>query len=161
MWINKDLYTNINIYLCMHVRSVASVMSNSCDPMDCSPPGSSVHGILQARILDWVAMSSSRGIFTTQGLNLHLLRILPCRWVFFPLAQPGKPFIYIYVCLCADSASQRNCLKPGLGGFPMKEVFHVSQCTVAATRGPWSCFWVTKHTQHIPDRRTAKNRTGD
>ena len=32
-----------------------------CDPMDCSPPGSSVHGILQARILEWVAMSSSRG----------------------------------------------------------------------------------------------------
>ena len=32
-----------------------------CDLMDCSPPGSSVHGIPQARILDWVAMPSSRG----------------------------------------------------------------------------------------------------
>ena len=32
-----------------------------CDHMDCSPPGSSVHGILQARILEWVANSSSRG----------------------------------------------------------------------------------------------------
>ena len=32
-----------------------------CDPVDCSPPGSSVHGILQARILKWVAMSSSKG----------------------------------------------------------------------------------------------------
>ena len=31
-----------------------------CDPMDCSPQGSSVHGILQARILEWVAMPSSR-----------------------------------------------------------------------------------------------------
>ena len=31
-----------------------------CDPMDCSPPGSSVHGILQARILEWVVISSSR-----------------------------------------------------------------------------------------------------
>ena len=31
-----------------------------CDPMDCGPPGSSVHGILQARILVWVAMPSSR-----------------------------------------------------------------------------------------------------
>ena len=31
------------------------------DPMDCSPPGSSVHGILQARILEWLAMPSSRG----------------------------------------------------------------------------------------------------
>ena len=32
-----------------------------CDPVDCSPPGSSVHGILQARILEWVAISFSRG----------------------------------------------------------------------------------------------------
>ena len=32
-----------------------------CDPMDCRPPGSSAHGILQARILEWVAMPSSRG----------------------------------------------------------------------------------------------------
>ena len=32
------------------------VVSDSCDPMDCSPPGSSVHGILQARILEWVAI---------------------------------------------------------------------------------------------------------
>ena len=32
-----------------------------CDPMDCSPPGSFVHRILQARILEWVAMPFSRG----------------------------------------------------------------------------------------------------
>ena len=32
-----------------------------CNPMDCSPPGSSVHGILQARILKWVAIPFSRG----------------------------------------------------------------------------------------------------
>ena len=33
------------------------------DPMNCSPPGSSVHGIFQARLLEGVAISSSRGIF--------------------------------------------------------------------------------------------------
>ena len=32
-----------------------------CDPMDCGPSGSSVHGILQARMLEWVAISFSRG----------------------------------------------------------------------------------------------------
>ena len=32
-----------------------------CDPKNCSPPGSSVHGILQARILEWVAIAFSRG----------------------------------------------------------------------------------------------------
>ena len=35
-------------------------MSDSCDPMDCSLPGSPVHGILPARILEWVAISFSR-----------------------------------------------------------------------------------------------------
>ena len=34
-----------------------------CDPVGCSPPGSYVHGILQARVLEWVAVSSSRGSF--------------------------------------------------------------------------------------------------
>ena len=38
-----------------------SVVSNSLRPVDCSPPSSSIHGILQARILEWVAMSFSRG----------------------------------------------------------------------------------------------------
>ena len=41
-----------------------------------SLPGSSVHGVLQARILEWIAISFSRGIFLTQGLNLCLLGLL-------------------------------------------------------------------------------------
>ena len=41
--------------------SVAQSCPTLCDPMDCSLPGSSVHGILQARVLEWVAISFSRG----------------------------------------------------------------------------------------------------
>ena len=40
---------------------VAQSCVTLCDPIDCSPPGSSVHGILQARMLEWVAISFSRG----------------------------------------------------------------------------------------------------
>ena len=43
------------------VSSAAQLYPILCNPMDCSPPGSSVHGILQARILGWEAMPSSRG----------------------------------------------------------------------------------------------------
>ena len=43
------------------------------EPMDCSPAGSSVLGIPQARILEWVAIFSSRGIFPTQGSKPGLL----------------------------------------------------------------------------------------
>ena len=45
----------------MDVSGLAAKLSDSCDPMDCSLPGSSVHGILQERILEWVAISFSRG----------------------------------------------------------------------------------------------------
>ena len=42
----------------LHAKSLQSCPT-LCDPMDCSPSGSLVHGILQARILEWVAMPSS------------------------------------------------------------------------------------------------------
>ena len=41
--------------------SVAQLCPTLCDPMDCSPPGSSVHGISPAKMLEWVAISFSRG----------------------------------------------------------------------------------------------------
>ena len=60
--------------------------------MDCSPPGSSVHGILQARILEWAAMPSSRGssLDRTQGSNPGLLGLLQWQLGSLPLAPSGK-----------------------------------------------------------------------
>ena len=52
-------------HVCMYAQSCPTL----CDPTDCSPLDSSVHGIFQARILEWVAISYSRGIFPTQGSN--------------------------------------------------------------------------------------------
>ena len=45
----------------MKWSEVTQLCPTLCDPVDYSPPGSSVHGILQARILEWVAISFSRG----------------------------------------------------------------------------------------------------
>ena len=45
----------------VYVRSVAQSCLTLCDRKDCSPPGSSVHGMLQARVLEWADISSSRG----------------------------------------------------------------------------------------------------
>ena len=56
----------------MKVKSeseVTQLYPTLCDPMDCSPPGSSVHESLQARILEWVAISSSRAIGMLHALN--------------------------------------------------------------------------------------------
>ena len=53
------LRVTIELHACMHAKSLQSCQI-LCKPMDCSPPGSSVHGILQERILKWVAIPSSR-----------------------------------------------------------------------------------------------------
>ena len=53
----EQLYSNKMDVCVLVVQSCPAL----CDPMDCSPPGSSVHEILQARILEWVASSCSRG----------------------------------------------------------------------------------------------------
>ena len=71
--------------------------------MNCSPPGSSVHGILQARILEWVAMPSSRG--SSQPCLLHLLH---WQTASLPLVPPGKIYviyvIYVFIFDCAVSS---------------------------------------------------------
>ena len=54
------------------------------DPVDCSPPGPSVHRILQARILEWVAMPSSGGYHQISNLCLCLLQ---CRWILYHWAR--------------------------------------------------------------------------
>ena len=56
----------------MCAKSLQSYLTH-CDPMDHGLQDSSVHGIIQARILEWIAMPSSRGYYLTQGSNLHLL----------------------------------------------------------------------------------------
>ena len=62
---------------------VAQSCPTLCDPIDCSPPGSSVHGILQARILEWIAMpfSSWGPSITLQLQNKEGRRKLPLLWV--------------------------------------------------------------------------------
>ena len=56
-----------------------------------APPGSSAHGILQARILEWVTIPFSRGIFPTQGSNPGLLRLLHCRRILYCWATSEAP----------------------------------------------------------------------
>ena len=64
-----------------------------CDPVDCNLPGSFVHGIIQAKILEWVAILYSRGIFLTQGLNLSFLYLLHWLADSLPLSHLGSPLV--------------------------------------------------------------------
>ena len=73
-WSQSSLYQINAIRYCLW--KVKVLVSPSCptlwDPMNHNPPGSSIHGILQARILEWVTIPFSRGSLA-QGLNLGLL----------------------------------------------------------------------------------------
>ena len=78
-----------NSDLGMRPCSVTQSCLTLCDPMGCSLPCSSVHGILQARILEWVAISSSRGILLTQEGQTCISCI--GRWILLPLSHLGNP----------------------------------------------------------------------
>ena len=66
MSVSADLFTTV-FGPCMHVCEVAQSCPTLCDAMDCSLPGSSIHGIFQARVLEWGAISFSRGHYTATG----------------------------------------------------------------------------------------------
>ena len=65
MWLDPISTPSLPLASCVCVCTRARLVAQSCptlrDPFGCSPPGSSVHGIFQARVLKWVAMPSSRG----------------------------------------------------------------------------------------------------
>ena len=82
---------------CMKVKSESEV-PQSCptlsDPMDCSPPGSSIHGIFQARVSEWGAIAFSRSC-TDKLLNLNLQGLLlsSLREAFSVYIQHGREFL--------------------------------------------------------------------
>ena len=68
------------------------------DPVACSPPGFSVQGILQAMILEWIVVPSSKG--SSQHRDWTQVSLCLLRWQArsLPLAPPGKPFL-IFICI--------------------------------------------------------------
>ena len=90
--VGNDWVTELNWMGHWSERKVAQLCLTLHNPMDYSLPGSSVHGIIQARILDWVAVPFSRAIFPTQRLNPSLLN---CRWILYCLSHQGNALFYI------------------------------------------------------------------
>ena len=127
-------------YLHTPVSLVAQWCLTLCSPLYCRPPGSSVHGILQARVLEWVAISSDPGIeptssalagrfFTTEPpgkakdltktpliiINTFLLFCQHCKlntYIITYLIFPAKSTCYtsIFLCICAQLESLFNLL---------------------------------------------------
>ena len=77
----------------MHACLVTQSCPTLCNSMDCSPPGSSVHGILQARILKWVAIPSSRG--SSKPRDRTHLSYVSCIgwWIPYHQRHLGNPYM--------------------------------------------------------------------
>ena len=85
------------LHVCMHTQSLQSCLILS-ESVDHSPPGSSVHGIVQARTVEWVAMPSSRGSSPPRDWT-HVSYISNPRWILCPLSHLGNQVFHIASCL--------------------------------------------------------------
>ena len=85
----RAVHQGMCVCVCVCVKLLQLCLT-LCSPV-CNQPCSSIHGILWARILDQVAISFSRGVFQTQGLNPYLLHLLHWQEGSLPLVPPGKP----------------------------------------------------------------------
>ena len=109
------LATIFTTTVCMHANSLESCLT-LCNPVDCSMPGSSVHGILQARILKWVAVPSSKG------------SSWPRDWTRFS----NVSFIYD---LCQDESENRNLL------WNIQKHFNLSFYFASTSKQQLDLFW--------------------
>ena len=78
------------VSVCVSARTLSAAPSRPtlCNPVSCSPPGSSVHGILQARILEWAAISSSRG--SSRPRNRTLISCIVAGGFFATVSEKPK-----------------------------------------------------------------------
>ena len=120
----------------LHAKSLQSCLT-LCNPMDCSQPGSSVHGILQARILEWVAMPSSRGY--CQPRDQTQVSYVSCigRWVLYH---------YRHLGYALESSQNYPPATPGLGKncLPQNQSLVPKSLGIAALRDPVVIFWLKK-----------------
>ena len=95
LWNEYETYQNSLFYTVvvgyMHACLVTQSCPTLCDPFDCNPACSSLHGIFQARILEWIAIPSSRESSWLRDQTHINLCLLHCRWILHPLCHQGSP----------------------------------------------------------------------
>ena len=87
------------VFVCVCIVLLFSCVWLFCDPMDYSPPGSSVHGISQEGMLEWVAISFSRG--SSWPRDWICVSCISCigRWILYHWATREPVCVCVYVCV--------------------------------------------------------------
>ena len=83
-------HCSVNQHFIPFCASVTQLCPTLCNPRDCNPPASSVHGILQARILEWVAVPFSKGS-PNPGIEPGSQLCLHCRQILYGLSHQRSP----------------------------------------------------------------------
>ena len=113
-----------------------------CDPMDCSPPGSSDHGILQARILEWVAISFSRvSSWPRDWTHISYISSCTARQVLNHKHHLGSP-VGMWLSLSSKHACSLNHgqeAKRATG--PREERKEGARSTISAKTWDWQTSW--------------------
>ena len=102
----KTMIFPVVMYGCEMMLIVLSCVLTFCDSMDCSPPGSSVHGIFQSRILEWVTIFLLQGIFLTRD-RIYISCVSYWQADSLPLHHPGS---------CSPRDSQKSSPAPQFKG---------------------------------------------
>ena len=112
MHASLSLYKNTHTHTHTHTHAYIHVCRVQLfrDPVDCNPPGSSVHGISQTQILQWVCHFFLQVIFLTQGSNSCLLH---CRQILYHWATRED---HTYICVCTHTHTHT----PGPGANPLQ-----------------------------------------
>ena len=123
-----------------------------CDPMDCSPPGSSVHGILPARVLEWVAIPFSRGSSWPRE-QTRVSCIAGRLYIVWVMREATKNTVlktnsYQVHCAGHGGASETNQSSSSLCGSPES----------LPNRGPWEVFnWIVWESEMKQDTTQEKH----
>ena len=125
---------------------VTQLCPTLCDTTDCSPPGSSIHGFLQARTLEWAAISSSRG--SSRPRDGSHVSCLAGR--FFTTEPPGKPQFYKqkHILMANRITPERNTA-PCLSLLSIVTVTTAATDTVLGQAGQRSKLLTPINSQHV------------
>ena len=120
-------------HACMHTKSL-QVCPTLCNPMGCSPPSSSVHGISQTRILEWVAMLSSRGSSQPREWTLTSPALVGG---FFTASATWETCTTILSCKQIFLLVMRTFKIHVLGSFQTWSTILLTTVTILHTPPPW------------------------
>ena len=160
------------MYIDLHVSQFSSV-AQSCptlwDPVDCSPPGSSVHGILQARVLEWVAISFSRGssrprdwiqVSRIAGRHFNLWATREALYLHISLAAAAAAKS---LQLCPTLCDPMDCSPPGSSVHGFLRARILKWVVISSSRGSsrprdWTCIshWQADSLPSEPPGRSLK-----